>query len=202
MNKQLIATIKELEINKAPEEQTLELANQSYTKKQLAHFIERFDLDIAKSWKKDEIVAPLSDWMKEASVDLLNSDTELRSFYMEKVLNAEEPLDVYSNDLSEADLERVLLLMEHGMAYNVDGQLWTPDETISAVSKDVESDDQSVSSEEPTPQEKAKEITSQPELIKKKPTQTTSPSLSKEEKLAQNKQIRLKYLKKQAKKKK
>ena len=201
MNNKLIDTIKEMEISKTPETKSLEEANQSYTKKQLAHFIERFDLDIAKSWKKDEIVAPLSDWMKEASVEVLNSDAELHSFYMEKVVNAEEPFDVYSDNLSETDLECALFLIEHGLAYNVDGQLWVPEETEKSVSNDIESDNQNTSSKE-EPSEVKEEVKTESKPNKKKLTQTSSSNLSTKETLAQKKQTRLKYLKKMAKKKK
>lgn len=67
MNEKLIDTIKEMEIKSAPEEQSLEAALNQYTKKQLAHFIERFDLDIAKSWKKAEIIDALIEWMAFSS---------------------------------------------------------------------------------------------------------------------------------------
>ncbi|OJF94690.1 hypothetical protein [Alkalibacterium sp. 20] len=211
MNEQLIETIKQLEIKKAPEEQSLEAANQTYTKKQLAHFIERHELPIAKSWKKDEIVSSLTEWMKEARINLLTSDAELRSFYSYNVKSAEQPLDIYDANLSETDLERVLLLIEHGLIFNIDGELWVPDETIKVVTDDVESPELTSTEKEAVPEEKAEETKTQSESLQQKRTQshprgqrtqTTASSVSTEEELARNKKTRLKYLKTQAKKNK
>ena len=198
MNEQLLDTIKELEIKKMPEEKSLEAANMGYTKKQLTHFIERHDLDIAKSWKKAEIVEPLTEWMKDVRTELLNSDADLLSFYNENALQADEPFNIYEADLSEDNLARVVKLMEHGLVFNVDGTLWIPEETAAAVSEEVETDTPA-STEEVKTEEKVEEPKAQPKpavnnWMRKK-------TLTPEELLEQKKQTRLNYLKKQAKKK-
>jgi len=211
MNKQILETIKELEIKNVSEEQSLEAANQNYTKKQLTHFIERHDLPIAKSWLKDEIVTALSDWMTDAQKELLSNDPELLAFYQKEVLQADEPLDVYNTDLSDSDSEKVLQLMEHGLVYNVEGELWVPEETVKAVSNDVESPERTSTGNESAPVEQAEADTTQSDSANKQPArsrqtrkspQAASSSLSAEERLARNKKARLKYFKTQAKKKK
>ncbi|PRY70904.1 hypothetical protein [Alkalibacterium olivapovliticus] len=200
MNEQLLQTIKQLEIKKEPEEQTLEVANQSYTKNQLAHFIDRHDLSIAKSWKKAEIVTALTDWMEKARVDLLNSEPELLSFYSQNLVKAERSFDTYNSNLSDSDLERVLLLIDYGLAYNVDGQLWLPGETAGAVSNIEavpEQQDEADTNQTDAPENKPEQSSQA-----KKRAQTPPPSVFTEETVAQKKQTRLNYLKKQAKKKK
>jgi len=203
MNEELIKTIKELEIKTAPEEQSLEAANQNYTKKQLTHFIERHDLPIAKSWLKDEIVTALSDWMGDSQKELLANNQDLLTFYQKEVLQADEPLNSYNADLSDSDLEKITQLIEYGLVYNVGGELWAPETTENTVSSDVES---SASTEEKS--EAVSTHTDSPKkqtntgISTKKTVQSPSSSLSTEEKLAQNKQTRLKYLREQAKKKK
>lgn len=202
MNENLIQTIKELEIKKAPEEQTLEAALNQYTKKQLAHFIERFDLDIAKSWKKAEIIDALIEWMESAQSELLDSDEDLNAFYLNKVVNTEESLQI-SDDMSDKEQERVLSLIEHGLVFNADGQLWAPETADKTVndesSKPAES---SETSEETASQEKPAETKSKSVPQKKQRKQTPAPSLSPEERIAREKKMRLNYFKKQAKKNK
>ena len=203
MNEELIKTIKELEIKTAPEEQSLEAANQNYTKKQLTHFIERHDLPIAKSWLKDEIVTALSDWMGDSQKELLANNQDLLTFYQKEVLQADEPLNTYNADLSDSDLENITQLIEYGLIYNVGGELWVPETTDNTVSSDVESSastdekDEAVSTHTDSPKKQTNTGVST-----KKTVQSPSSSLSTEEKLAQNKQTRLKYLREQAKKKK
>lgn len=200
MNEQLLQTIKQLEIKKEPEEQTLEVANQSYTKNQLAHFIDRHDLSIAKSWKKAEIVTALTDWMEKARVDLLNSEPDLLSFYSQDLMQAKQSFDTYNDKLSDSELERVLLLIDYGLAYNVNGQLWVPGETAVAVAnKEVVPEEQT---EANTNQTDASENKPEQSSQAKKLAQTPPPSVFTEETVAQKKQTRLNYLKKQAKKKK
>ena len=211
MNEELIKTIKELEIKTAPEEQSLEAANQNYTKKQLTHFIERHDLPIAKSWLKDEIVTALSDWMADSQKELLANNQELQTFYQNEVLQADELLNSYNADLSDSDLEKITQLIEYGLVYNVGGELWAPETTDNTVSSDVESSASPSTSEEGTTEEKGEAVTNQTQSPKgqtktsataKKTFKSSSTTLSTEEKLAQNKQARLKYLREQAKKKK
>ncbi|MDN6398662.1 hypothetical protein [Alkalibacterium gilvum] len=194
MDTQAMETIKTLEIKSAPEKQTLEAANESYTKKQLAHFIERHDLAIAKSWLKDDIVSALSEWMNDAQKDLLSNDSDLLAYY-EKMLASDDKLNLYEDDLSDADQDKLLSLMEHGLLYNVDGTVWIPAEAAETT-EDVEGEEKTVS-EEKTEQPSKKT----PSNNQSKAKQATA-SLSTEERLAQEKQARLKYLKKQAKKKK
>ena len=203
MNEELIKTIKELEIKTAPEEQSLEAANQNYTKKQLTHFIERHDLPIAKSWLKDEIVTALSDWMADSQKELLANNHELQTFYQNEVLQADELLNSYNADLSDSDLEKITQLIEYGLVYNVGGELWALETTDNTASSDVESSasteekDEAVSTHTDSPKKQTNTGVST-----KKTVQSPSSSLSTEEKLAQNKQTRLKYLREQAKKKK
>ena len=203
MNEELIKTNKELEIKTAPEEHSLQGANQLYTKKQLTHFIERHDLPIAKSWLKDEIVTALSEWMSNAQTELLANNQELLTFYQKEVLQADEPLNTYNADLSDSDLEYITQLIEQGLVYNVGGELWVPETTDNTVSSDVESSasteekDETVSTYTDSPKKQTNTGVS-----KKKTVQSPSSSLSTEEKLSQNKQTRLKYLREQAKKKK
>ncbi|WP_368646189.1 hypothetical protein AB4027_04720 [Alkalibacterium putridalgicola] len=201
MNEKLIQTINELEIKKAPEEQPLEAALNQYTKKQLAHFIERFDLDIAKSWKKAEIIEALIEWMESAQSELLESNEDLKAFYLNKVVNAKEPLEI-NDDLSDKEQERVLSLIEHGLVFNADGQLWAP--KAADKTADTESDkpvDSGESSEETTSQEKPAE-TEKPKPRKKQRQQASATSLTPEERIAREKKMRLKYFKTQAKKNK
>ena len=127
MDTQAMETIKTLEIKSAPEKQTLEAANESYTKKQLAHFIERHDLAIAKSWLKDDIVSALSEWMNNAQKDVLANDSDLLAFY-EKMLASDEKLNLYGDNISEDEGNTLLSLMEYGLLYNVDGTVWAPAE--------------------------------------------------------------------------
>lgn len=194
MNKQHMETLKELEIKKAPEELSIEAANDNYTKKQLAHFIERHALDIAKSWKKAEIVEALTEWMESAQKEILETDSDLHSFYSNVVVNADESLNVYDENLTDDKLENILKLVEHGLAYNVDGQLWVPAET-SPVRDD--SDKQAEEPKKETPKKQAA-TSSQPKTT----TSTASPSVFNEEDIEKKKEARLKYLKKQAKRKK
>jgi len=211
MNEELIKTIKELEIKTAPEEHSLQAANQLYTKKQLTHFIERHDLPIAKSWLKDEIVTALSDWMADAQKELLANNQDLLTFYKNNVLQADESLNTYNADLSDSDLDNITQLIEHGLVYNVGGELWAPETTADTVSSDVKSSASPATSEEGTTEEKSEAVTNQTQSPKgqtktrttaKKTFQSSSTTLSTEEKLGQNKQTRLKYLREQAKKKK
>ena len=202
MNEELLQTIKELEIKKAPEEQSLEAALNQYTKKQLAHIIERFELDIAKSWKKAEIIDALIDWMNENQSELLKSDEDLNAFYLNDVANAEQSLEV-NDDLSEKEQEHVLSLIENGLVFNADGQLWTPEEAVKTTGTESDKPADSIeSTEETASQENHAEVTSQPAPRKKQRKQASAPSLSPEERIAREKKTRLKYFKKQAKKKK
>lgn len=196
MNEKLIDTMKEMEIKSAPEEQSLEAALNQYTKKQLAHFIERFDLDIAKSWKKAEIIDALIEWMESAQKELLKSNEELNTFYLNKVVNADQPLEI-NDDLSDKEQESVLSLVEHGLVFNADGQLWAPETVAETV--DTASNKPAESTEEKASQVETK---SQPTQPKKQRKQTSAPSLSPEERIAREKKMRIKYFKKQAKKKK
>lgn len=200
MNEQIMQTLKDLEIKKAPEEQSLEAANQSYTKDQLAHFIERHDLSIAKSWKKAEIITPLTEWMGKAREDLLNSNSDLLSFYSQDLMQNQRQVAIYEDNLSDTEWEHILLLIEHGLAYNVEGQLWMPEHTVSALTNKP-----AVTSEE------TESISSQDESGKNTPTvgrpknqnrKLPSRPVSTEERLSYEKQTRLDYLKKQSKKKK
>ncbi|MCC5890853.1 MAG: hypothetical protein JJU01_09795 [Alkalibacterium sp.] len=194
MHKQYMETIKELEIKKAPEEQSLAAANDNYTKVQLAHFIERHDLDIAKSWKKAEIVDALTEWMESAQQEMLESDSALQTFYSDNVVNAEQLLNVYDDNLSDDKLENVLKLVEHGLAYNVDGQLWVPsNEVVETTPAENESVDKI---DEPKKEEPSSSNQSKPS------TYSASPSVFKDEDIEKKKEARLKYLKKQAKRKK
>ncbi|MCC5896076.1 MAG: hypothetical protein JJU16_11475 [Alkalibacterium sp.] len=200
MNEQLMQIIKDLEIKKAPEVKSIEAANDSYTKNQLAHFIERHDLSIAKSWKKAEIVTALSEWMEEASAELLDSNAELHSFYTKDIMQSEDTLDIYEESRSESELECILQLLEHGLAYNVDGQLWTPEEAAdSAVSETKESSKKT----ESVP---AKKDTSKKKTVSSSQSKQTmhapSRSVSPEQRVSKQKQTRLDYLKQQSKKKK
>ncbi|GEK91016.1 hypothetical protein [Alkalibacterium kapii] len=202
MNDKLIDTIKEMEIKSAPEKQSLEAALNQYTKKQLAHFIERHDLDIAKSWKKAEIIEALIEWMASAQKELLKSDEELNAFYSNTVVDADQPLEI-SDDLSDKEQENVLSLIEHGLVFNADGQLWALEavaETVDTVSEKPAGS--SEPNEETASKDEATEVKSQPAQPKKQRKQTSAPSLSPEERIARQKKMRLKYLKKQAKKKK
>lgn len=199
MNEKSTETINELEIKGAPEEQSLESALNQYTKKQLAHFIERHDLDIAKSWKKAEIIEALIEWMESAQRELLESDDELNTFYSNKVVNADQPLEI-SDDLSDKEQESVLGLIEHGLVFNADGLLWTPEAVAEKV--DTVSEKPSESSEETDSKDKATEAKSQPAKPKKQRKQSATPKLTPEERIALEKKMRLKYFKKQAKKKK
>ncbi|SFC10341.1 hypothetical protein SAMN04488102_10353 [Alkalibacterium subtropicum] len=202
MNEQLIETIKEMEIKGAPEEQTLEAALNQYTKKQLAHFIERHDLDIAKSWKKAEIIEALIEWMSSVQPELMESDEDLNAFYSNQVVNADQPLEI-SDDLSEKDQERVLKLIEHGLVFNADNELWTPEAVAQTVDSESEkSADSNESSKETASQDEAAEVKSQPAQPRKQRKQTSALSLTPEERIAREKKMRLKYFKKQAKKKK
>lgn len=193
MNKQHLETLKELEIKKAPEEQSIMAANDNYTKKQLAHFIERHDLDIAKSWKKAEIVESLTEWMTSAQKELLETDSALHSFYSSDVVNNEEALDFYDDTLSDDKLENLLKLVEYGLAYNVDGELWVPSSDVAEATPAEVSADQADDSKK---EEAASNSQSKPV------TYSSSPSVFKEENIEKKKEARLKYLKKQAKRKK
>lgn len=199
MNEKLIDTIKEMEIKSAPEEQSLEAALNQYTKKQLAHFIERFDLDIAKSWKKAEIIDALIEWMESAQIELLESNKELNAFYSNKVVNADQPLEI-NDDLSNKEQESVLSLVEHGLVFNADGQLWAPEAVAETV--DTASNKLAESSESTEEKASQNEEKSQPAQPKKQGKLTPAPTLSPEERIAHEKKRRLKYFKKQAKKKK
>lgn len=194
MNKQFMETLKELEIKKAPEELSIEAANDNYTKKQLAHFIERHDLDIAKSWKKPEIVEALTEWMESAQKEKLESDSDLHSYYSEELVKTDDSVNIYDDNLSIDKLENILKLVEHGLAYNVDGQLWVPSEAAP-----VETDSAN-QAEEPKKEVSEKQATSSSQP--KTTSQSASPSVFKEEDIEKKKDARLKYLKKQAKRKK
>lgn len=197
MNKKHIATLEELEIKKAPEEQSIEAANHTYTKKQLAHFIERHELDIAKSWKKADIVEALTKWMADAQKDILEADSDLHSFYSSDVVNNEEALNIYESTLSDEKLENILKLVEHGLAYNVDGQLWLPSNEVTEAAQEKEEAD--VQADEPK-QDTQKEVAVS--SSQSKPVTYSSSSVFKEEDIEKKKEARLKYLKKQAKRKK
>lgn len=198
MNKQHLETVKQLEIKKAPEEQSTEAANNQYTKKQLTHFIEHHDLDIAKSWKKAEIVEALTEWMKTAQKDVLDSNSDLQSFYSESVVNADESLNVYDDTLSDDSLENILKLVEHGLAYNIEGQLWVPEGKASKVS--TEDNKSSVQVDEPKKEAPKKQEASSSQS--KKASHSVSPSVGKTDSMEEKKKARLEYLKKQAKRKK
>ncbi|GEN50358.1 hypothetical protein APE02nite_10230 [Alkalibacterium pelagium] len=198
MNKQHLETAKQLEIKKAPEEQSTEAANNQYTKKQLTHFIEHHDLDIAKSWKKAEIVEALTEWMETAQKDVLDSNSDLQSFYSESVVNADESLNIYDDNLSDDSLENILKLVEHGLAYNVDGQLWVPAEISAEVS--AEDNESSVQVDEPKKEAPKKQTTSNSQS--KTTSHSASSSFEKAESIEDQKKARLEYLKKQAKRKK
>ncbi|GAB2497113.1 hypothetical protein GCM10008929_17850 [Alkalibacterium psychrotolerans] len=194
MNKQSMETLKELEIKKAPEVQSIEAANDNYTKKQLAHFIERHDLDIAKSWKKAEIVEALTEWMESAQKEMMISDSDLHSFYSEELVKTDESVNIYDDNLSDDKLENILKLVEHGLAYNVDGQLWVPAETAPV------ENDSTVKTDEPKKDAPKKQASSSSQS--KPTTSAASPSVFKDEDIEKKKEARLKYLKKQAKRKK
>ena len=152
MDTQAMETIKTLEIKSAPEKQTLEAANESYTKKQLAHFIERHDLAIAKSWLKDDIVSALSEWMNNAQKDVLANDSDLLAFY-EKMLASDEKLNLYGDNISEDEGNTLLSLMEYGLLYNVDGTVWAPAEAAETT-EDVDVEVKTVSEEKRTAKQK------------------------------------------------
>lgn len=198
MNKQHLETVKQLEIKKAPEEQSTEAANNQYTKKQLTHFIEHHDLDIAKSWKKAEIVEALTEWMETAQKDVLESNSDLQSFYSESVVNTDESLNVYDDNLSDDSLENILKLVEHGLAYNVDGQLWVPEDKTSEVS--TENNDSSAQVDEPKKEASKKQRASNSQSKKTSPS--ASSSFGHADCIEDKKKARLEYLKLQAKRKK
>lgn len=198
MNKQHLETVKQLEIKKAPEEQSTEAANNQYTKKQLTHFIEHHDLDIAKSWKKAEIVEALTEWMESTQKDVLESDSDLQSFYSDEVVNADESLNVYDDTLSDDRLENILKLVEHGLAYNVDGQLWVPADKTAEVSTEDKNSRVQVDESKKEAQKKQEALSSQ----SKKASHSVSPSVGKTDSMEDKKKARLEYLKLQAKRKK
>lgn len=200
MNEQIMQTLKDLEIKKAPEEQSLEAANQSYTKDQLAHFIERHDLSIAKSWKKAEIITPLTEWMGKAREDLLNSNSDLLSFYSQDLMQNQRQVAIYEDNLSDTELEHILLLIEHGLAYNVEGQLWVPEHTVSDLTNKPTVT--SKKTESTSSQDESDKNTPTAEKQKKQNRKLPSRPVSTEERLSYEKQTRLDYLKKQSKKKK
>lgn len=196
MSENVLNTIKDLEIKKAPEENSQEAANQLYTKKQLAYFIERYDLDIAKSWKKAEIVSALTEWMNTAGKELLESDSDLASL-LSKV-SVEASFDLYNGSVPSKEMEQLLLLIEHGFAYNVDGQIWLP-ETAEAAANESASD--SAKPAQPKTEAKNEKAPTSQATDWSRPAQP-APALTAQEKIARNKQARLEYFKKQAKKKK
>ena len=198
MNKQHLETFKQLEIKKAPEEQSTEAANNQYTKKQLTHFIEHHDLDIAKSWKKAEIVEALTEWMETAQKDVLESNSDLQSFYSESVIHTDESLNVYDDTLSDDRLENILKLVEHGLAYNVDGQLWVPADKTATVS--TEDNESSAQVDEPKKEASKKQTTSNSQSKKTSPS--ASSSFRDADSIEGKKKARLEYLKLQAKRKK
>lgn len=198
MNKQHLETVKQLEIKKSPEEQSTEAANNQYTKKQLTHFIEHHDLDIAKSWKKAEIVEALTEWMETAQKDVLESNSDLQSFYSESVVNTDESLNVYDDNLSDDSLENILKLVEHGLAYNVDGQLWVPADKTAAVS--TENNESSAQVDEPKKEASKKHRASNSQSKKTSPS--ASSSFGHADSIEDKKKARLEYLKLQAKRKK
>lgn len=211
MNEEILETIKQLEIKKAPEEQSLESANQSYTKDQLAHFIERHELSIAKSWKKAEIVTALTDWMNETQTNYLQSNEDLHSFYSKNLIQNEQPIALYDSNLSDNDLTHILHLIEHGLAYNVDGQLWVPDETAKTFTDSSETHDLVPNKKDSDGKVMNEKTDSQAEPVSENASQSNSvtegsPALSasrsSDKSIAQVKQQRLDYLKKQSKKKK
>ena len=187
-----------MEIKKAPEKQSTEAANNQYTKKQLTHFIEHHDLDIAKSWKKAEIVEALTEWMETAQKDVLESNSDLQSFYSESVVNTDESLNVYDDNLSDDSLENILKLVEHGLAYNVDGQLWVPSGKTAAVS--TEENESSTQASEPEKIASKKQTTSNSQSKKTSPS--ASSSFGHADSIEDKKKARLEYLKLQAKRKK
>jgi len=198
MNKQHLETVKQLEIKKAPEEQSTEAANNQYTKKQLTHFIEHHDLDIAKSWKKAEIVEALTEWMESTQKDVLESDSDLQSFYLNEVVNADESLNVYDDNLSDHSLENILKLVEYGLAYNVDGHLWVPSGKTAEVS--TENNKSSAQVDEPKKEASKKQTTSNSQSKKTSPS--ASSSFRHADSIEDKKKARLEYLKLQAKRKK
>jgi len=198
MNKQHLETVKQLEIKKAPEEQFTEAANNQYTKKQLTHFIEHHDLDIAKSWKKAEIVEALSEWMETAQKNVLESNSDLQSYYSESVVNTDESLNVYDDNLSDDSLENILKLVEHGLAYNVDGQLWVPADKTAEVS--TENNESSAQVDEPKKEAPKKQTPSNSQPKKTSPS--ASSSFGHADSIEDKKKARLEYLKLQAKRKK
>jgi len=198
MNKQHLETVKQLEIKKAPEEQSTEAANNQYTKKQLTHFIEHHDLDIAKSWKKAEIVEALTEWMETAQKDVLDSDSDLQSFYSESVVNTNESMNVYDDTLSDHRLENILKLVEYGLAYNVDGQLWVPADKTAEISTEEKNSRVQVDESKKEAQKKQEALSNQ----SKKASHSVSPSVGKIDSMEDKKKTRLEYLKKQAKRKK
>ncbi|EXJ23349.1 hypothetical protein ADIAL_1257 [Alkalibacterium sp. AK22] len=202
MTQNTLNTIQEMEIKKAPEESTQEAANQLYTKKQLAYFIERHDLDIAKSWKKAEIVSALTEWMDAAAKELLKADADLQALLAQ--LTTEDSFDLYSDALSREQQESLRLLIEHGLVYNVDGSAWIPESAKSqatespSISKEAADSNEAQKTAAPKSQETQ---TAQQTNAWSRPAQK-APALSTQEKIARNKQARLAYFKKQAKKKK
>jgi len=172
----------------------MEAANNQYTKKQLTHFIEHHDLDIAKSWKKADIVEALTEWMKTARKDVLDSNSDLQSFYSESVVNTNESMNVYDDTLSDDSLENILKLVEHGLAYNVEGQLWVPE------GKDSEENESSTQVNEPEKiaTKKLRSSNSQ----SKKTSPSASSSFGHADSIEDKKKARLEYLKLQAKRKK
>ena len=187
-----------MEIKKAPEKQSTEAANNQYTKKQLTHFIEHHDLDIAKSWKKAEIVEALTEWMETAQKDVLESNSDLQSFYSESVIHTDESLNVYDDTLSDDRLENILKLVEHGLAYNVDGQLWVPADKTATVS--TEDNESSAQVDEPKKEASKKQTTSNSQSKKTSPS--ASSSFRHADSIEDKKKARLEYLKLQAKRKK
>ena len=187
-----------MEIKKAPEKQSTEAANNQYTKKQLTHFIEHHDLDIAKSWKKAEIVEALTEWMETAQKDVLESNSDLQSFYSESVIHTDESLNVYDDTLSDDRLENILKLVEHGLAYNVDGQLWVPADKTATVS--TEDNESSAQVDEPKKEASKKQTTSNSQSKKTSPS--ASSSFGHADSIEDKKKARLEYLKLQAKRKK
>lgn len=198
MSKQHLETIKQLEIKKAPEEQSTEAANNQYTKKQLTHFIEHHDLNIAKSWKKAEIVEALTEWMDTAQKDVLDTNSDLQSFYSESVVNADEAMNVYDDNLSDDSLENILKLVEHGLAYNVDGKLWVPEQKAAAVSTEDNVPNTQISEPEKIVTNKQRSSNSQ----SKKTSPSASSSFGHADSIEDKKKARLEYLKIQAKRKK
>lgn len=134
-----------------------------------------------------------------AQKELLESNEGLNAFYSNKVVNTDQPLEI-SDDLSDKEQESVLGLIEHGLVFNADGGLWTPEEVTETV--DTASNKPAESNEETASKDKAAESKSQPAQPKKQRKQSATPKLTPKERIAREKKMRLKYLKKQAKKKK